>query len=82
MRHQWAQWSVLHPSVINAASLSICGGGAGFFLACEDFRRMFDHSFPAYPFFFFFWGVGVVDISSRTLIPLFMQRSVHSGSAG
>ena len=26
-----------------------CGGG-GFFLACEDFGRMFDHSFPARAF--------------------------------
>ena len=25
---------------------------AGFFLACEDFGRMFDHSFPACTFFF------------------------------
>ena len=23
----------------------------GFILACEDFGRMFDHSFPAYAFF-------------------------------
>ena len=28
-----------------------CGCG-GFFLACEDFLRMFDHSFPACAFFF------------------------------
>ena len=28
------------------------GGGGGFFLACEDFGRMFDNSFPAYAFFF------------------------------
>ena len=51
-----------------------CGG---FFLACEDFGRMFDHSFPACAFFF---GVEV-EISSRTLIPLFTSGSVHSGSA-
>ena len=45
-----------------------------FFLACEDFGRMFDHSFPACPlpppFFFFF----EVEISLRTLIPLFYAR--------
>ena len=27
------------------------GGGGGFFLACEDFGRMFDNSFPACAFF-------------------------------
>ena len=36
---------------------------------------MFDHSFPAHVFFF------KVEISSRTIIPLFMPGSVHSGSA-
>ena len=51
-------------------------GGGGFFLACEDFGKMFDHSFPAYTFFFF-----KAEISSRTLIPLFMPGSVHSGLA-
>ena len=44
------------------------GGGSGFFLACEDLGRMFDHSAPACAFFFF-----LVDISSRTLIPLLCQ---------
>ena len=29
------------------------GAGGGFFLACEDFGRMFDDSFPACDFFFF-----------------------------
>ena len=29
------------------------GGGGGFFLACEDFGRMFGHSFPACAFFNF-----------------------------
>ena len=43
------------------------GGSGGFFLACEDFGRMFDHSFPACAFFFFF----AVEISKRTLILLF-----------
>ena len=32
------------------------GGGGGFFLACEDFARMFDNSFPACAFFFFFFS--------------------------
>ena len=40
----------------------------GFFLACEEFWRTFDHSFPACAFFFF-----KVKISSRTLIPLLGQ---------
>ena len=31
------------------------GGGGGFFLACEDLGRMFNHSFPAYVFFFLFF---------------------------
>ena len=30
------------------------GGGSGFFLACEDLGRMFDHSTPACAFFSFF----------------------------
>ena len=29
-------------------------GGGGFFLVCKDFGRMFDNSFPACAFFFFF----------------------------
>ena len=47
-----------------------------FVFACEDFERMFDHSFPACAFFFFFlkWKLG-----RAHLIPLFMPRSVHSG---
>ena len=52
------------------------GGGGGFFLACEDFRKMFDHSLLALFFFFF-----KVAVSSRRLIPFFMPGSVHSGSA-
>ena len=43
-------------------------GGGGFTLASKDFGRMFDHSPPAFFFFFFF----NVEISSHTLIPLFM----------
>ena len=50
-------------------------GGGGFFLACKDFGRMFDNSFPACAFFFFF----KVEISSRELIPLFRPGLVHSG---
>ena len=47
----------------------------GFFHAGEELRGMFDNSFPAKAFFF------KVEISSRTLIPLFRPGSVHSGSA-
>ena len=39
--------------------------------------RMFDYSFPACTFFFFF----LVEVSSRPLIPFFMPGSVNSGSA-
>ena len=39
-------------------------GGGGFFLANEDFGGRFDESFPACAFF-------IVEISSRTPIPLF-----------
>ena len=50
----------------------------GFFLACDDFGRMFDNLFPSPPALFFFFEV---EISSRTLIPLIMPGSVHGGSA-
>ena len=33
-----------------------CGGGGGFFLACEDSWRMFDFQIPACVFFFFLSG--------------------------
>lgn len=46
-------------------------GGGGLFLACKDFRRMFDHSFPACASFFFFFFVE--EIRSHTLIPLVCQ---------
>ena len=46
--------------------IKIGGGGDGFFLACEDMRRMFDHPFPACAFFFF-----LMEISSLSQIPLF-----------
>ena len=29
-------------------------GGGGIFLASDDFGRMFDHSFPAHAFLFYF----------------------------
>ena len=53
-----------------------CGGagGGGFFLACEDYGRMFINSFPTYTFFF------KVEISLHALIPLFTPGLVHSGS--
>ena len=52
--------------------------GSGFFLACQDFGRMFDNLFPACTYLFIYFKV---KISSRTLIPLLRPRSVHSGSA-
>ena len=33
----------------------LIGGSGGFFLACDNFWRMFDNSFPAFAFFFFFF---------------------------
>ena len=46
----------------------------GFFLLCEDFGRMCHHPFPACAFF-------KVEISSRSLIPIFTSGWVHSGLA-
>ena len=54
-------------------------GGDGFFLTCKDFGIMFDNSFPACPFFLFYFFK--VEISSSKLIPLFRPQTVHSGSA-
>ena len=56
---------------------------AGFSLACEDFERMFDNSFPACAIFVVVVVVCLfqVEISLRTLIPLFRPGSGHSGSA-
>ena len=31
------------------------GGVGGFFLAAKDFGRLFDHSFPACVFFFYYF---------------------------
>ena len=50
--------------------------GEGFSLLCEDLGRMFHNLFPAGAFFFFL----TMEISLRTLIPIFMPQSVHSGS--
>ena len=57
--------------------LQICS--VGFFVACEYFWRLCNHSFcaPALFFFFFFKWRLVRD----TLIPLLMPESVHGGSA-
>ena len=58
--------------------LSTSGSGGGvdvFFLACEDFRGMFNNSFLAYGFVVvvvFKWK-----FSSRKRISLFMPESVH-----
>ena len=51
---------------------------AAFSSLARMFGRMFGHSFPACAFFFLFF---LVEISSRTLIPLFTLESVYSGSA-
>ena len=32
------------------------GNGGAFFLACEDFGRMLNYSFPAWPFLFLFFN--------------------------
>ena len=54
----------------------------GFFSSLAmTFGRMFDHSFPACVLFSFSFLFFKVEISSRTLIPVFMPESVHSGSA-
>ena len=48
-----------------------CGG---FFLVCEDFGRMFAHSFPTCLLLF------LMEVSPCTLISLFRPGSLHSGS--
>ena len=57
------------------------GGGGGGFCLGEDQGRMFDQSLPAGAFVVVVVVVVKVEISSRTLIPLFTPGSVHSGSA-
>ena len=54
------------------------GGGGSHFLTCEDLGRMFDKLFLACALFYFIF---LVEISLRTLIPLFTPGLVHSGSA-
>ena len=49
----------------------------GFFLVLRGFLREWSNIHSRLRFFFFF----EVEISSRTLIPLFVPGSVHSGSA-
>ena len=51
-------------------------GRGSFFPACQDLERMYNHSFPACTFFLAF----KVEISLRTLIPLFRPGSVHRDS--
>ena len=64
-----------HPDEIFTVKRTLHGG---FFLACEGFGRMFDHSFPAcaFLFFFFFFPFFFFELqnSSRTLISLFYAR--------
>ena len=58
--------------------LELGGGFGGVFLACEDLGRMFTiHSPPALCLFV----CCKVEISLRTLTPLFTPGSDHSGSA-
>ena len=45
------------------------GGGGGFFLACENFWRMFDSSFPACALFFLFFLLSG-DYLPHTISPL------------
>ena len=45
--------SVYIVTIVNAGGGG--GGGGGLFLACEDFGRMFDNSFPACAFFLSFF---------------------------
>ena len=77
--HQWPLQKTMLIVVYQWLLEMVCScltGGGGFFLACKDFGRMFSLSFPACTFFFFF-----LEISLRSLIPLFRPGSVHSGSA-
>ena len=49
-----SQQPSLEQTVITQAIYFPTGGGVFFFLACGDSGRMFDNSFPAWAFFFFF----------------------------
>ena len=46
--------TVARATVTPAHTVIYGGGGDGLFLACEDFGRMFDNSFPACVFIIFF----------------------------
>ena len=76
------RYFVVHVLHVKRTVKSVSGG---FFLACKEFRRMFDDFIPGLSVFFLFVVVLFVfnlgEISSRTLIPLFTPGSVHSGSA-
>ena len=59
----------------------VCGdGGGGFFLACENFGRMFDNSFSTYDFFLLLLFFKV-EISLRKLIPLCQDQSTMAQRA-
>ena len=64
----------------------VVGSSGGLFLVCEDFWEIVRPFIPRPHFLsssssFFFLLLFEVEISSRTLISLFMPESVHSGSA-
>ena len=46
--------NVSSPVHVPFSMLTVRGGGGGFFLVCKDFGRMFNHSFLARAFSFFF----------------------------
>ena len=66
--HSFNTLNLIRKEIAGLEDPTSCGGIGGFFLACEDFGRMFDHSFSRF-------------FRSRTLIPLFRPGSVDSGSA-
>ena len=83
-------WPILSPTdgsgmrITQAASANqeTTNNGGGFFIACEDFRRMFEnYSPPALFFVVFCFCIFKVEIRSHTLILLSKPGSVHSGSA-
>ena len=63
----WRIWLCLHKT-----------GSGGFFLVCEDFGRIINHSFPTCTLKKFSLKV---EINLCKLIPLFRPGSAHSGSA-
>ena len=50
----------------------------GIFLACEDYGRIFDESFPVCALFFLFFFSALVEISSHAPVSLFRLGSAHS----